>query len=292
MKRNIIYVVIIVALAALIHKGCGQEKTEDSPRTAQNDPQNTPSTRTEGREEEADMSSPSPTIPQGDLLEIPVATTNRATGQEIRHTGYTVSFNSQWLIPNWVAYELTANETRGNLKREEGFYPDPAVRGRTSATSDYKRSGYDRGHMASAGDMKWSRKAMEECFYLSNICPQNHGLNTGLWNDLEQRIRKWARRGKSVYVVCRPIVTNPGKTIGYNNVVVPQAFFKVVCKKVGEEVETLGFIFPNEDCGGNIYNYSMSVDEVERRTGFDFFSLLPDAEEEASENKTDLRNWQ
>ena len=93
------------------------------------------------------------------------------TEQIIKHTGYTVSYNEDWKIPNWVAYELTAAEVQGDEPRSNKFVPDPDVWGETATNFDYKGKGYDRGHMAPAADMKWSRKAMKESFYYSNILP-------------------------------------------------------------------------------------------------------------------------
>ena len=109
--------------------------------------------------------------------------------QIIEHIGYKVSYNQTWCIPNWVAYELTKIEVEGQFPRRGSFCPDPYVKGYSAETSDYSNSGYDRGHMAPAADMKWSEKVMLESFYLTNICPQNKNLNSGLWLALEERAR-------------------------------------------------------------------------------------------------------
>ena len=106
--------------------------------------------------------------------------------QVIQHLGYTVSYNPEWLVPNWVAYELTNFETGGEQERKNHFKPDPLVNGDPVVTSDYSNSGYDRGHMAPAADMKWSEQAMRESFYMTNMCPQLHNLNAGDWKDLEE----------------------------------------------------------------------------------------------------------
>ena len=122
-------------------------------------------------------------------VEIPAEISGRKE-QIICHTGYTVSYNSDWKIPNWVAYELTKEEVGGAVERYDVFMPDPVVPSDESATTyDYKGTGWDRGHMAPAGDMKWSEQAMKESFYLSNICPQNKKLNSGIWKDLEEQVR-------------------------------------------------------------------------------------------------------
>lgn len=95
-------------------------------------------------------------------------------------------------------------------------------------TRDYTHSGYDRGHMAPAADMKWNETAMEESFLLSNICPQIPELNRGRWKELEEQIREWVQRDSALLITCGPIVSTPRKTIGRHEIVVPTRFFKVV----------------------------------------------------------------
>ena len=111
-------------------------------------------------------------------MEIPTLSTDKQ-GQIIQHTGYTLSYSNQMRTPQWVAWELTKAETRGEEERGSEFQTDPHVIGTKVETYDYSRSGYDRGHMAPAGDMKWDKQAMQESFYMSNICPQDHNLNKG-----------------------------------------------------------------------------------------------------------------
>ena len=203
-----------------------------------------------------------------------------------------VSYNSDWLIPNWVAYELTDVEAQGEYPRRGSFCPDPDVLGATAISKDYSNTGWDRGHMAPAGDMKWSEKAMYESHYLSNVCPQNRDLNGGLWMQLEQQIRAWAVKDGNIFIACGPIMDEQPETIGlYNQISIPKAFFKVVCKKIDGIYFSIGFIFPNEKCTGSIYNYSCSVDEVEKITGYDFFFTLPDKIEKRMESAYDIKEW-
>lgn len=225
-----------------------------------------------------------------DLLEIPKCTEPRQE-QIITHTGYTLSYNSDWCVPNWVAYELTRSETSGNAERTNHFDPDPNVKGVCPNYQDYSGSGYDRGHMAPAGDMKWDETAMRECFYLSNICPQNHNLNKGDWNDLEQLIRHWANKYGNVYIACGPIMSNNPETIGRNNVAVPDAFYKVCLAKIKGEWQAIGFIFNNEAGHKELRTYCKSIDEVEQCTGIDFFPKLEDNIEDKIEARYDAQAW-
>lgn len=197
--------------------------------------------------------------------------------QIIENTGYTVSYNKEWHIPNWVAYQLTAQETLGEVPRTGGFEPDPQASGVVISANDYKNSGYDRGHMAPAGDMKWSYVAMKESFYLSNVCPQNHALNSGDWRILEEKIRVLAQKFGALYIACGPIVSADYQTIGYNKIAVPDKFFKVLLKEKDDTYESIGFVFDNEAGHKPLSAYAMSVDSVERLTNIDFFSFLPDS---------------
>ena len=209
------------------------------------------------------------------LMEIPLSKGKQ--GQIIQRTGYTLSYDAKNKTPQWVAWELTKEETRGNQERTNEFQPDPDVMGAKVVTYDYSGSGYDRGHMAPAGDMKWSKKAMQESFYMSNICPQDHNLNTEDWNDLEMKSREWARRYGKVYIVCGPIYKGiRNEFIGKNRVKVPDAFFKVILINDTKKQAALGFLFENEAGERPLTDYLVSVDEIEKITGMDFFSALAD----------------
>lgn len=218
---------------------------------------------------------PSSVSPTG-ALEIPIMKSS-AGGQILKRRGYTLSYNADYKTPQWVAWELTKKETKGKEGRTDKFLPDPDVRGAKAYTGDYTKSGYDRGHMAPAADMKWSRKAMEESFYMSNICPQNANLNRGDWNDLEEKSRHWAKKYGVVYIACGPIYDNKRpKRIGNNKVAVPDAFYKVVLINDKKNPKAIGFIFPNKAGHKPLKKYVVTVDSVEKRTNIDFFSALPD----------------
>jgi endonuclease G len=226
-----------------------------------------------------------------DQIEIPAKIEGR-TEQIIVHIGYTVSYNSDWKTPNWVAYELTSEEVAGVEPRSNRFVPDPEVPyGKSAVSDDYKNSGLDRGHMAPAGDMKWSKQAMKESFYLSNICPQNRNLNSGIWKDLEEQVRSLASQKGKIYVVCGPIVSKHPKTIGSNKVAVPDAFFKVLLQYNNEKYSAAAFMFANESGRNPLSTYAMSVEDMQIITGIDFFPALPDSIEKAVESQVDFTQW-
>lgn len=214
------------------------------------------------------------------------------SSQIIRHNGYTLSYNNEWRLANWVGYELTRDETDGPVERTDWFDEDPMVKGVKVRHADYTHSGFDRGHMAPAADMKWDKQAMVESFYMSNICPQVHALNAGLWNTLENRVRTWARRDSAIVVVCGPIVPREYMTIGENRVAVPEYFYKAIISPYSTSPQGVAFIMPNEDIDEPLYKYAVTIDSVETVTGIDFFYNLPDSLENYIEQNINLKSWQ
>lgn len=218
-------------------------------------------------------------VPKGTIQEI------------IDYPGFTVSFNSKHHQPNWVAWELTGKETQGTLPRSNEFAQDTNIEG-CATLADYKGSGYDRGHMAPAADMKWSEAAMQACFYLTNMSPQASTLNSGAWKKLEDKCRDWAVRDSAIIIVCGPILTDRiTKTIGDTKVSVPSRYFKVILAPFANPPRAIGFIMNNGKVAGGMQQAAVSVDEVERITGFDFFAQLPDDIENEVEAQCNFTLW-
>ncbi len=228
------------------------------------------------------------------LMELP-ARLKGVPEQIIRHTGFTLSFNREHNNPNWVAWELTASEASAAGRREDNFLPDPEVAApHQVTTADYKGSGYDRGHMVPAADMHWSGRAQAECFYMTNICPQDHSLNAGSWATLEKACRRWAQQEGRVYIVCGPLYDRGRKlpTIGRDHrVTVPTGFFKCVLSLQQGREKAIGFIYSNRSHKQPMTQATTSVDEVERLTGMDFFVNVPDQLERRIEASYSLKVW-
>ena len=212
-----------------------------------------------------------------------------------RYAAMTVNFNYSYKVPNCVSYVLTSdmiditNGPNAEHRRNYKFYADPSVRG-CPEWYEYRGSGYDRGHMAPANDMRWSRQSMSDCFLMTNICPQDHDLNGGSWNKLELKIHDWAKRHGKIIVATGPIFNGNSRRIGQNNdIVVPAGFFKVVLDPGRNRA--IGFIYENHEGGGGVARHACSVDEVERITGHDFFSALPDNVENAIESTYNFNQW-
>lgn len=225
----------------------------------------------------------------GDLLD--VRTNPALKGIPRKYRGMDLSFNPQYHIPNWVSWELTSDETSGEVSRTNKFSADPEIP-ESAETWDYNYSGYDRGHMAPAGDMRWNREAMEQTFLMTNICPQVKSLNAGSWKNLEEKCRQWAQADSAIYIVCGPVIDGkPIEYIGDTRVYVPRQFFKVIISPYANPARGIGFIMPNGKVPGGMQACAVPIDSVESLTGHDFFASLPDDIEADVESQCDFHYW-
>ena len=257
------------------------ETTADNSATATNDAPTTRSSeqRTSGKLFDFEK--------QVDFL-LPTGKTNN---QLIRHDGYTLRYDADLKNPVWVAYPLLAYEITGDARRDnERFTPDPTVTGGTALPSDYTRSGYDRGHLAPAGDFKFSQDMMRQSFFMSNISPQAPQFNRGIWKELEDQVRSWALRDEGLYVVTGPVLRSGLPTIGRANAVtVPDQFYKVIlyCRKgASPDVRMIGFLLKNEPSNESLNEFVVPVSDIERATGLDFFDKMPDDLERRLKNQS------
>lgn len=224
-------------------------------------------------------------------IDIPAPLVNTSE-QILYRKSYIVSYNKDTKMPNWVAWHLTSNHTMGEYRRPgNAFHEDLDVPAPRANNNDYKGSGWSRGHMCPAGDNKWDPEAMYESFLLSNVCPQNMNLNSGVWNQIEITCRTWAERYGDVYIVCGPILFNKEhETIGMTQVVVPEAFFKVVLCLNGEP-KGIGFICRNTEGNRRKDLYVNSISQVERVTKIKFFPHLNKEIADIVKSQTDLSIW-
>ncbi len=215
--------------------------------------------------------------------------------QLIHHRYFSLCYDEDKEVPRWVAYSLTASSLRvKKVGRSNDYRPDAAIPTASADPYDYRGSGYDRGHLVAAADRAFHPEAMSETFLMSNIAPQEHLFNGGIWRELEQNTRRWAREKGKLYVIIGPIYeTERPKRIGRNRVAVPDAFFRVLLA-VGEgPVEGTAFVIPNAVSDRPLQDYQLSIDSVESLTGLDFFDeLLTDSLEEAVESDFSTSSWQ
>ncbi|HEX2963753.1 MAG TPA: DNA/RNA non-specific endonuclease [Ignavibacteriales bacterium] len=211
----------------------------------------------------------------------------------IQHTAFTLSYIEKYEQPEWVAYKLTRDMLSGPAKRTNKFIPDTLVTTGSATAKDYEKSGYDKGHLCPAADMKSSPVLMKECFYMSNMSPQDPAFNRGVWSKLEELVRTWAMQDSLLYIATGPVFRDSMKFIGKKNrVAVPWGFYKVILEyRKGYRPKAIGFILPNLGTGDSLIHFTASVDSVEKLTGIDFFPGLPDIIERRIERSFDLAEW-
>ena len=208
----------------------------------------------------------------------------------VRYGAFDVHFNSGWGIANCAAYEFARNELDGTAGRAAEFSQDPGVKG-CPLPQDYAGSGMDRGHLVPAADLRWSPDAMRESFLMTNVCPMHKALNEGGWFKLEEKVREWTARDSVLLVFSGPVVSEGDTTLACGWVTVPSAYYKIVMAPCVRPMRAIAFIYPNGRSGGRLRQYAVSVDEVERRTGLDFFPCLPDDEQQRLESPVNLDAW-
>ncbi len=207
------------------------------------------------------------------------------------HKHYRLSYNEDHEQADWVAYKLTEEKVLGTARRRDNFREDPFVITGSAALEDYRGSGYDRGHLAPAADMKISERAMSESFYLSNMSPQTPSFNRGIWNRLEGMVRRWAVDNEAVYVVTGPVLEDDLPAIGPNEVSIPRFYYKVILDYTEPELKGIAFLMPNEGSSRPVQEYTLTISELEEITGINFFPYLDELEEELLEGIIDLSLW-
>jgi endonuclease G len=218
---------------------------------------------------------------------LPSSTTN----QVIRHAYYTLSYNEKFEQAEWVAYELKKSYIKNNDFRRPFFIEDHKVTSGSANWKNYKNSGYDKGHLCPAGDMEFELNAYNETFLTSNITPQLHEFNDGIWNRLEQKVRYWAQNYDGIYVITGGVLKESSHTIGKENVLVPKYFYKILLDNNGGNYKMIAFLVPNEGSDKPLYSFVVAVDRVEEMTGIDFFPKLKDDIENQLEKNSAYKNW-
>ena len=218
---------------------------------------------------------------------LPTSTTN----QIVKHDYYSLSYNEKYEQAEWVAYELKKSYVRSSNFDRPYFIEDPKVKTRSAGWRNYKKSGYDKGHLCPAGDMEFEINAYNDTFFTSNISPQIHDFNGGIWNRLEQKVRYWATKYDGVYVITAGVLQPNLKTIGQEKVLVPNYFYKILLDNSDGEYKMIAFLVPNEKSDKPLYSFVVSVDSIEKITGIDFFPKLENKTENRLEKSSDYKAW-
>ncbi|WP_158839390.1 DNA/RNA non-specific endonuclease [Polaribacter sp. L3A8] len=228
---------------------------------------------------------------------IPKATTNQyflptsTTNQVVHHQNYSLSYSEKHEQAEWVAYELKASDLSSTNYKRPYFEIDNAVKTKAAHWRNYKKSGYDKGHLCPAADRRFSKAAHDETFLTSNISPQEHQFNAGVWNRLEQKVRYWAKKNDGVFVITGGVLENNLKTIGSESVSVPNQFYKLILDKTKGKIKMLAFLMPHKESNLPLYKFVVSVDKIEALTGIDFFKELEDSVENKLESSSSYKNW-
>lgn len=218
---------------------------------------------------------------------LPTSTTN----QIVKHDYYTLSYNEKYEQAEWVAYELKKSYVRSSNFDRPYFIEDSKVKTGSADWRNYKKSGYDKGHLCPAGDMEFAINAYNDTFFTSNISPQLHDFNGGVWNRLEQKVRYWATKYDGVYVISAGVLQPNLKTIGQEQVLVPNYFYKILLDNSNGQYKMIAFLVPNAKSNKPLYEFVVSVDSIEKMTGIDFFPKLDDKTENRLEKNSDYKAW-
>ena len=213
------------------------------------------------------------------------------TKQLVKHKFFTLSYNESYEQAEWVAYELKKEFVKNNNFKRPFFIEDPKVSTGSADWRNYKKSGYDKGHLCPAGDMEFEMDAYNDTFFTSNISPQRSDFNAGIWNRLEQKVRYWAVKYDGIYVVTAGVLEPSLRTIGRENVSVPKFFYKVLLDNSRGEFKMIAFLVPNLASDKPLYDFVVPVDRIEKMTGIDFFPALDDKIENQLEKNSDYKNW-
>lgn len=225
----------------------------------------------------------------------PVLTTRKnnlpqaSQGYPINHTYYSLSYVAAHRQSEFAFYYLTPESINGGQKRTDDFRIDPKVKSNPVSSTAYAGSGYDRGHLCPAADMSLNLTAMSETFYMSNMSPMTPSFNRGIWASLEDWVRSAALSNKGLYVATGPILSGNCGTIS-GGITVPCTFYKIAFKD-GPNPKMIGFVMANAGSSLALKSFTVSIDEIERRTGLDFFPQLDDSIENKLEGAVNLSGW-
>ncbi|ANF58581.1 DNA/RNA non-specific endonuclease [Halotalea alkalilenta] len=229
----------------------------------------------------------------------------------LRNEGFLVGWSDLRMTPLWVLYRLDANHPAYRLPRPDGFERD--WRSGLPLSSDaYTGSGYDRGHMAPnyAIASVYGREAQRQTFLMTNIAPQRPDLNRRLWQRLEAAVMDdMLPRFGTLWVVSGPIYGESFEWLPSCQrslarlielelptcVSIPEAFYKIIVApgEPGQGPRALAFIMPQRVRGDEpLDRYLVSIDEIEARTGLDFFPGLPASSQSQLESQVDTSGWQ
>ncbi|GAA5220720.1 DNA/RNA non-specific endonuclease [Membranihabitans marinus] len=228
------------------------------------------------------------TLTSADYSYVPIS-----SNEIIRHSTFQLSYNKKFEQADWVAYSLNAGElAMPSVGRTDWFEEDKSISSGSAHFKDYKNSGYSKGHLIPSADRTWNREVNKETFLMSNISPQKYSFNGGIWRELEENVRDWARENKELFVVTGPVFGRNPKTIGNNKVAVPESFFKVILDASEPGIKAIAFLIPNNISTNPLSDYAMTVDELEEKLDMNIKANFWESDyEEKVEDNLQLELW-
>lgn len=208
---------------------------------------------------------------------------------------YAVGYSDSLRCPVWVAYRVggTTRLARG-VPRPDQFLVDRRTSARVHPDA-YLRTGFDRGHLAPnlAIGLWFGEEAQRETFLMSNVAPQSQSLNRGAWRALEARVAySYPARLEEVWVFCGPLFDPVPKRLNVSGIAIPEAFYLLVVDVSAGRIRSMALIVPqNAETTASLSHWLVSIDEVERRSGLDFFPSLDKSVENRLESKISASVW-
>ncbi len=208
--------------------------------------------------------------------------------QIVDHTYYSLCYSERHEQARWVIHFLSVDSINGGAKRTNDFREDPLVASGSAGPADYSRSGFDRGHMVPAADMKLSHQAMSETFFMSNMSPQRPEFNRQIWRILEETVRDWSLKLGGTYIVTAPVLEDDLQQLP-SGVSIPRWYYKIVYAP--EHNQMIAFLMPNQRNDESIDKFVLTVNQLEQMVGIDFFPQIRDDLEEHIEGQVDWDFW-
>ena len=233
---------------------------------------------------------------------------------------YALEWNAAKRHANWVAFSFDKTTSADEVSRTDAWAVDPGLPSdMQTEEADHKSDGFDKGHLCASEDRVYVKEANEQTFYYSNMSPQLNDFNGGFWRELEAQVQAWGRSTASgtydkVYVAKggtlndllvnftgtkvqggTPTTDANGFTI--HGLACPASYFMAILAQKGNEFHAIAFLVPHQEGlarnpkAEDLQRYVVSVDELERKTGIDFFCNLDDAIENQVEAEAVINDW-
>ena len=221
-------------------------------------------------------------------------------GQKV--TSFSMEYDKSKKHSRWIAFRFDNQTKQQNVSRsDEPFDADPAIGSQYQRVqADFGKQGYYRGHLCASADRLYSREVNEQTFYYTNMSPQRNKFNTGIWLTLEGQVQSWGRSCTSsdtLYVVKGGTIDKEDQIRGYisNDLSkpIPKYYYMALLFKKGDSFKAIAFWMEHSDTpkSTKLVDYALSIDELEEKTGIDFFPNLNDNLENALESTYSTKAW-